>query len=172
MKADGSEPDTNRQPVRQCACAILCRDGRVLLGRRSRSARTYPGCWDVVGGHVEPGESVEAALVREVREEVGVTATTYEWLGTLSEPDPEVNGAAAYHFYGVTARDGGEPEMLGTEHSELRWFPVDEACRLPALEIPACGPFFRKAALNGADSASTDSRSVARHRTEGRGAEE
>ncbi|OYN98759.1 hypothetical protein CGZ95_11820 [Enemella evansiae] len=43
------------------AVAALVRDGRVLLAHRHPERRWYPDCWDLVGGHVEPGETPEQA---------------------------------------------------------------------------------------------------------------
>ena len=54
--------------------AALLRDGsRVLLCHRSVGRRWYPNVWDLPGGHVEPGEIPSAALVRELKEELGIT---------------------------------------------------------------------------------------------------
>src|SRR5690349_1557820 len=54
--------------------AALLRDGdRVLLCHRSAARRWYPDVWDLPGGHVEAGETPGAALVRELREELGIT---------------------------------------------------------------------------------------------------
>ncbi|UUZ59363.1 NUDIX hydrolase [Nocardioides sp. B-3] len=54
------------------AVAALVRDGRVLLGHRHPRRRIYPDCWDLVGGHVEAGETPEQAVIRECGEELGV----------------------------------------------------------------------------------------------------
>ena len=132
--------------VRTAACAILTRGGEVMLGRRASNTGTYAGCWDLLGGHVEAGESVDAALVRELGEEVGIRPTTFTPLGTLPEPHPEIDGPAVYHLYAVSAWAGGEPTMAGDEHSEIRWFAVEEACSLPNLELRAYVPFLREAA--------------------------
>ena len=116
--------------MRDCACAIFVRDGRVLLARRSPAKPSFPDCWDVVGGHVEPGETVEDALVRESEEETGLTPTRYARVESLHL------GGKAYHFYLVVEWRGGEPALLGDEHTELRWFTVEEACLLGPLALP------------------------------------
>jgi len=53
------------------AAAIIERDGRVLAARR-RPGIHLAGCWEFPGGKVEPGETPEAALVRELQEELGI----------------------------------------------------------------------------------------------------
>jgi len=54
------------------ACALVDADGRVLLTQRPEGKK-LAGLWEFPGGKVEPGETPEAALIRELAEEVGVT---------------------------------------------------------------------------------------------------
>ena len=53
------------------ACALVDTDGRVLIARRPLH-KTMAGLWEFPGGKVEPGERPEAALIRELREELGI----------------------------------------------------------------------------------------------------
>ena len=53
------------------AVALIDRDGRVLLAQRPPD-KTMAGLWEFPGGKVEPGETPEAALIRELREELGI----------------------------------------------------------------------------------------------------
>ena len=53
------------------ACALLDADGRVLLARRPEG-KPQAGFWEFPGGKIEPGERPEAALTRELREELGI----------------------------------------------------------------------------------------------------
>ncbi len=129
--------------LRHCACAILTRRGRVLLGRRSPERRYRAGLWDLIGGHLEAGETPEDALMREIGEELGITPARIKPLGSLSEPCPEVNGAHLYHLFHVDAWSGGEPAMRGREHSEIGWFTLDQALRLD-LALAAYRPLFRR----------------------------
>ena len=135
--------------MRHVACAILVRDGQVLLGLRAAHRRWYPNFWDVIGGHLEPGETAEAALVREVQEEIGVTPQTFVPLDTLPEPLPELHGPAACHCFAVTRWSGGEPVMLGDEHAELRWFALEDACAIPNLALAGYPALFRRAVALG-----------------------
>ena len=54
--------------MRHVTCAILYCNRKILLGHRTEHVRTYKNTWDVLGGHVEEGETVDEALVREVQE--------------------------------------------------------------------------------------------------------
>jgi 8-oxo-dGTP diphosphatase len=132
--------------MRHVTCAIFYRNSTILLGHRTEHVRTYKNTWDVLGGHVEEGETVDEALVREVQEEASVTPTAFYLMGKLTEPHPEINKPAVYYMYGVTAWDGGEPTMLGDEHHEIRWFPIEDACTLPNLALESYIPFFRAVA--------------------------
>jgi 8-oxo-dGTP diphosphatase len=53
------------------ACALIDADGRVLLAQRP-SGKSMAGLWEFPGGKVDPGESPEASLIRELNEELGI----------------------------------------------------------------------------------------------------
>lgn len=57
------------------ACALIDRDGRVLLTRRP-VGKAMAGQWEFPGGKLEPGETPEAALIRELHEELGISVKT------------------------------------------------------------------------------------------------
>jgi len=139
--------------MRLCACAVLIDGARVLLGKRSLNRRFYPGVWDVIGGHVRPGESIERALVREVAEEVGVVPSEYELVAVIEEPHPEENGPGQYHFFVVRKWVGSAPRLLNDEHSVLGWFSIEEACELDLADPSYKDLFVRIGSLlaEGAD---------------------
>ena len=130
--------------MRICAGGLLVRDGQILLARRSADRTFYPGVWDLIGGHCERDEVPAEALVRELEEEVGVTARVFDEIAVLPEPQPIEHGEAKYHIFIVTEWDGGEPRLRGPEHSDLRWLSLDRALALP-LAHPAYGELFRAA---------------------------
>lgn len=131
-----------RAPMQDCACGILVRRDRILLGKRSPGKRLYPDTWDVFGGHRERGETVEATLIRELDEELGIVPTTFRFIEVLAEPDPRKYGDRAYHMYSVREWRGGEPRLLGDEHTEMRWFSVADAIQLD-LALPGYAAIFR-----------------------------
>lgn len=116
--------DTMGEP--NCVGALIRdRDNRVYLQRRSLQRRQLPGAWDIVGGHVEPGETAEAALAREVREETGwrlrrIEAVVADWEWTHDgvvqrELDYliEVNG------------DLDSPRLEAGKHDKFCWVSYD-----------------------------------------------
>lgn len=127
-----------------CSGAILVRGDRLLLGRRSAHAHSYPGCWDVLGGRPEPGESFEDALVREVEEECGVLRELVRY---------GIEGGEL-RLYVVTAWLDGEPRLRGLEHQELRWFTPSAAAVLPGLAAAELGQVFVHLSRSVRDSSS------------------
>lgn len=126
------------------ACAILVDRGCVLLGKRASYRKSYPNCWDVIGGKVEEGETVDAALARELTEEIGVVPTAYRPLGVLEDPNVDARGLSTYHFFVVTSWNGGSPVLQDDEHSELKWFDIEAACALPDLAMSEYQALFRQ----------------------------
>lgn len=69
------------------ATGLIVRNGRVLLGRRTSTVR-FARMWDAFGGHLVPCEEPSQALVRELREELGIEASYPRFLGIYEDMDP------------------------------------------------------------------------------------
>jgi 8-oxo-dGTP diphosphatase len=121
--------------VRHIVNALFLQNGRVLLARRSPQRSSYGGLWSFPGGHQEPGETLTDTLIREAREEVGVIPTCFFFLTLLADPNTSEDDPATYHMYSVTGWQGGDPILLGDEHSEIGWFTVEAAVVLPDLAL-------------------------------------
>ena len=113
-----------------CTAGILINDLKILLTKRSANQTFYPNVWDLPGGHLEAGESPETALVRELKEELGIVATAYESLGTFDELSPEGNESYTYYVYLVTAWRGTTANLQREEHSEIRWVTFEDTSNL------------------------------------------
>jgi 8-oxo-dGTP diphosphatase len=110
------------EPLRCAAALILDDEGRIFVQRRSASRRLFPDCWDVVGGHLEPGESVEDALRREVSEETGWQVTIV--LGTLGETTytgDDGRERVEEDFLVRVDGDLSRPKLEAGRHTEFRW---------------------------------------------------
>lgn len=108
-----------------CAGALVTRDDRLLLARRAREP--FHGYWDIPGGFLDPGEHPEAAVVRELEEETGLTVVPTRLLGLYADTYGP-NGHPTITAYYV-ARVVGGSERPADDVSELGWFDPDE---LPA----------------------------------------
>ena len=156
-------------PTLTAGALLVDAAGRVLFGRRAAWKPAWPDCWDAIGGHVEPGETPEAAVVREVREEVGVTPTRLALLEVVPEARPDLYGEALHHIFAVSAWSGGEPVNGCDEHSEIRWFELAEIARL----APLAGEGYRRLcelAVRGARCAADVTSRAPLPRADGRGA--
>jgi 8-oxo-dGTP diphosphatase len=99
--------------------AAIERDGRYLAARRTKPDWAA-GRWEFPGGKVEPGESEGDALVREIREELGVEIA----VGARVPGEWPLHDDLVLHLYVATLTDG-EPQPLD-HHDELRWLaPAD-----------------------------------------------
>ncbi len=99
--------------------AAIERDGRYLAARRTRPA-DVAGLWEFPGGKVEPGETEEEALVREIREELGVEIA----VGERIPGEWPLRDDLVLHLY-VAALIDGEPAPL-EQHDQVRWVaPAD-----------------------------------------------
>jgi len=128
--------------VHEIVVGALVRDSRVLLGHRRADRRDFPGRWSLPGGHVEPGERPVDALVRELREELGVEATVSGAPSLRLERRPDTDDGMIQDVWVVTAWAGSPTNLAEDEHDELRWVPADE---LPHLDLahPEHLPFLR-----------------------------
>jgi 8-oxo-dGTP pyrophosphatase MutT (NUDIX family) len=106
---------------------LLDGDGRVLLVRRPDTAALHPGCWCLPGGAIDPWETPEQTAERELREEVGLTATLVP--GQVA-PFFHEGG----HSVGMLARDPvGSLRLSRREVAEACWVAPGA---LPAPMMP------------------------------------
>ena len=119
--------------VRNIVNAVLLAEEGVLLARRSPERKAYPGLWSFPGGHVETGETLEEALVRELHEEIGIVPLAYNLVGQIADPN-SLDDPIIYHFY-EAHRWTGQPTIIDHEHTHLKWFSCDDALALPDLAL-------------------------------------
>lgn len=115
--------------------ALIERRGLVLLSQR-RADQSLPLLWEFPGGKVEPGESPEAALVREIREELGCRIHVGEVVETIVHAYPEFD--LEMPVYRATL-DGDEPRAVTV--ADVAWVPRKRITNLPMppADIPFAG---------------------------------
>src|SRR5919202_1047102 len=100
----------------------VVQDGKLLLVRRA--SRYGRGNWQIPGGFIEPDETIESAVVREVAEEAGVQAEVVGVLGIRNRYDPDT-GNSIYVIL-LLRPISGEPTPDGLEVDQARYFTLDE----------------------------------------------
>ena len=106
---------------------------RILIGERPANAKHSPNFWEFPGGKLEPSEDAEAALVRELAEELGISTVTAEWLTTRHHSYAERD--VTVHFFKVSAWHG-TPESR--EGQRLEWVSLQglPSYRLLPADVP------------------------------------
>lgn len=109
--------------------AIIFREGRVLLVQRAREP-AY-GKWSIPGGLVEVGESLEEAVMREVREEVALEVKVKDLVVALDRVIPDENGRVEYHYIlmdFLCEAAKGEP-VAATDVMDCAFVSLDHLCK-------------------------------------------
>lgn len=109
--------------------ALICDpEGRVFVHRRGWERRLLPGCWDIVGGHVEAGEDLEVAA-REIREETGWQLVGTPELIDVNDwettDEGQVHRRREFDFAVELAGDLSAPRLERPKHVEYRWIDSD-----------------------------------------------
>lgn len=109
----------------EVVAALIWRGDRFLACQRpAHKARGL--LWEFVGGKVEPGETKEEALIRECREELGVTLSVGEVFMEVTHTYPDLTVHLTLFQAAIQA---GEPQKL--EHQDLRWITREEIGQYP-----------------------------------------
>ena len=116
------------------AAALVDNEGRVLLQRRAQG-RSMAGLWEFPGGKVEPNELPEAALARELAEELGISVDRHCLVPLCFGSAPIGDRQMLLLLYSCTTWSG-EPKPLDAE--ALRWLrPVEMvASEMPPADAP------------------------------------
>jgi len=121
-------PNCGQTDYPRISPAIIVRIERGEQILLARGPNSRPGMYSHVAGFVEPGESLEETVVREVREEVGIEVTNVRYFG--SQPWPFPNSLMVGF---VADYAGGELRLQEAEVEDAAWFSVDE---MPIVSSP------------------------------------
>ncbi|MET8824395.1 NUDIX domain-containing protein [Streptomyces sp. NPDC004610] len=111
---------------------ILRPGGTAFAQRRGPDRRLFPDTWDIVGGHVDPGETLLETMAREIEEETGwrLTHVTH-FLGTTTWNGDDGAGLRHEADYLVEVEgDLDHPALEWSKHSDYGWFGRDDLPRL------------------------------------------
>lgn len=108
------------------ASGILVRFNRVLLGRREAKDASLPGLWCSPGGGVEYGETVDAAIVREFTEEVGLVVS----VGKLISVEERITDHSHSAIVFKEVKVAGGQLTIGDGFDNVQWFTAAELMQM------------------------------------------
>jgi len=110
--------------------ALIVKGGKVFVHRRGPDRAFLPNCWDIPGGHVEPGERLLEALEREVEEETGwrvvgqpTLINVVDWQTAPADPS---SARREFDFLVSVEGDLDNPRLEVPKQIEFRWIGRDE----------------------------------------------
>jgi len=126
--------------------AIIQKDGKYLITRRSASKKRFPSMWTVPGGHLEPADFMgypketehywynvlEKALAREIEEEVGLTIGNVQYVTSLATEHKD--GAASIVISCLADYVSGEVRLQEGETDKAEWVALAEAKNYELLD--------------------------------------
>jgi 8-oxo-dGTP diphosphatase len=105
--------------------------GRLFMQRRTASRRLFPDSWDLVGGHLDPGEPILAGLAREIAEETGWTLSrVVASLGVMDYTGDDGVARKEVDFLVDVDGDLDHPMLEPGKHEQPRWITRSEAPKL------------------------------------------
>ena len=108
-------------PKQMISIAIVQNEHKKLLISRRQKGQHLAGKWEFPGGKVEQNEALEVAMLRELKEEVGLTATKYSLFDSLNFQYDDVD--LSLHFYLVTEYEG---QATSLEGQQIKWITATE----------------------------------------------
>jgi 8-oxo-dGTP diphosphatase len=123
--------------------AVIVKDKSVLLLKRRKDEETFPGIWEFPSGKREFGESSIEALIREVKEETGLSIIVdnpvYVFEYIVERPN-EIRDVTQINFLTRLANSNQKIRINKEEHEEARWFTKEEIISLKEIseEVRKC----------------------------------
>lgn len=111
--------------------AFVVREHTILLLKRAEDDAFLPGRWEVPGGSVEEGETIEAAIIRETREEAGLSVTPFKLLSYFEYQDGQGRRTINLNFLCQLQDHATEADTGVGEMAEARWLREPEFSSIP-----------------------------------------
>lgn len=117
---------------RECVAGglIINNENKMFVQKRSADRKLFPGCWDIAGGHVDPGESIYETLEREIFEETGWRLDMIIDLIYQFDWEAENNGTIIkkreFDFIVTVMGDLNNPILERNKFSEYRWIDCND----------------------------------------------
>jgi len=107
--------------------AVFIKDSKVLFEKRREDEDNYAGLWALPGGHKREKESPKKALIREMKEELGVKIKEAKFIGRFEDIDPTSKKPYLHHYY-LCSYEGRIKKTY--EQKKLKWLKPDKIKKL------------------------------------------
>lgn len=112
---------------RLVSCWIMNENGEILLQKRSSMKKRNPSKWSRTGGHVKSGESVENAIIREVKEEIGINIAKEKLKLICTYKSENIQDKYyGYDFFTIVSNKIDECVLLMNEVSAVKYITIEE----------------------------------------------
>jgi 8-oxo-dGTP pyrophosphatase MutT (NUDIX family) len=104
---------------------VIHREGKVFIARRADTKTTFPGRYELIGGHVDPGEQLVVALQREIHEELAVEVEVGQIIDAFTYESENMFKVEICYLCTLTDATK-EPTLHPADHSEAKWIGAGE----------------------------------------------
>ena len=115
--------------INKVATAVFVKDNKVLLEKRKETEDNYAGLWSFPGGHIEREEKPEDTLVREMKEELDVEITDYEFKEVFKDIDPTSKEPYEHNIF-ICRKWKGDIKYT-KEEERIKWVDI---YKIPEME--------------------------------------
>jgi 8-oxo-dGTP diphosphatase len=115
--------------TRVCSVALIEKDGKILMGNKAPGAGPYPDTWRLPGGGGGEGESLEQALIREVKEEVNLNVTKFKKIFVWEDDTTNRKGELIHYIFNIYRIETEGRESVSQEFPSLKWVEKEELSR-------------------------------------------
>ena len=126
VTVDGNEGTVEIEGIiyKEVVSSVVSKDGKCILEKRFDTSHSYPGCWSLVAGKIEEGETPVQAAKREILEETGIEVG--EPLGQM-DPLYVREGKVLFKVYPFHFDSKGKEPVLNEENEKYMWASIDDA---------------------------------------------